>query len=36
MSFDERFDDVLSAAQAGADWALGALYEDLSRGFSAT
>jgi RNA polymerase sigma factor (sigma-70 family) len=29
MSFDERFDDVLSAAQAGAEWALGALYEDL-------
>lgn len=29
MSFDDRFDDVLSAAQAGEERALGALYEDL-------
>lgn len=29
MSFDERFDEVLAAAQNGAQWALGALYEDL-------
>lgn len=29
MSFDERFDDVLAAAQSGAESALGALYEDL-------
>jgi RNA polymerase sigma-70 factor (ECF subfamily) len=29
MTSDERFDEILAAAQSGAEWALGALHEDL-------
>ena len=29
MSLDQQFDEVLAAAQTGADWALSALYRDL-------
>ncbi len=31
MSLGEQFDEVLAAAQAGAEWALTALYQDLHR-----